>query len=356
VAGHRRKDRAPQPDASSWRHRKVQIRDLVLSADRRGAMQRVRFNVELTVGENPGRPVADDIANVVSYADIVDGVRAVLARRPDSRAETLAEEVAAMALADRRVMRARIAVDILDAGPDTGAVGVELVRVRDARPREDAYTNPASPWVVKLGGSLSRSPRLAQWLGAVAACSVPVAVVPGGGAFADQVRESQAQWGFGEAAAHHMALLAMDQMGRMFAALEPALRMCSAIEDFRAASANGSAAVWLPSAMALGQDGIEESWDVTSDSLAAWLAGRLGARGLLLVKSAEPPTEDSEAADLARYGLVDREFARSLAESGVAAWCVGPDDAHRTIGALAGKPVRVPGCRILAAPQDCPRR
>lgn len=354
MARYRRKDRASQPGALTWRYRKVHIRDLVLTAGTRGAERRVRFNVELTVAEDPGRPVADDIANVVSYADIVDGIRDIVACRPAGMTESVAEQVAKLALADRRVVRVRVAVDLLDAGTAGGAIGVELVRARNVRPSDDAYPVTAAPWVVKLGGSLSRSPRLGEWLKALSASHVPVAVVPGGGPFADQVRENQARWRFDEAAAHHMALLAMDQMGRMFAALEPSLRMCSCFGDFRAAYANGEAAVWLPSAMTLGRDGIKESWDVTSDSLAAWLAGQLGANGLLLVKSVEPPPGEADAAELAQSGLVDREFARYLADSGVEAWCVGPNDAERTVGALAmGK---ISACRILAGPRDCPTR
>ena len=43
--------------------------------------------------------------------------------------------------------------------------------------------------------------------------------------------------------------------------------------------------VWLPSTC--GHPGVRQSlpsWDVTSDSLAAWLAGKLGADALLLIK------------------------------------------------------------------------
>lgn len=213
--------------------------------------------------------------------------------------------------------------------------------------RAGAPESGAAPWVVKLGGSLSLSPRLAEWLEALAASDAPLAVVPGGGRFADRVREAQAHWRFDESAAHHMALLAMDQTGRMFAAIEPRLRICSGMEDFRTAFADGKPAVWMPTAMALGQNGIGESWGVTSDSLAAWLAGRIGACGVLLVKSVEPPGKEARAADLARDGLVDTEFGRYLADSGIDGWCVGPGGAAQTVAAMPGG--HVPGCRVLIA-------
>lgn len=354
MATNRSKDRAPEPGAPQWRYRKVNISDLVLPVPMRGREQPVRFNLELTVGEEPEQPLSDDIANVVSYAGIVDGIRETIASHADCKTETLAEAIAAMALTDRRVTRVRVAVDLLDASPAAGAIGVEILRSRSVRHADGGTPATAMPWVVKLGGSLARSPRLGEWLQALATSQVSVAVVPGGGAFADQVRESQNRWRFGDAAAHHMALLAMDQMGRMFAALEPSLRLCAHIEEFHTAYANGESAVWLPSSMTLGRDDIEESWDVTSDSLAAWLAGRLGAGSLLLVKSAEPPQGRTDVAELARCGLVDPAFARHLADSGAEACCVGPDEAERTVAALAAG--ELPGCRILAAPPDCPRR
>src|SRR5215831_4903933 len=67
------------------------------------------------------------------------------------------------------------------------------------------------PMVVKLGGSVMRSPELSAWLDVIAASLRPVILVPGGGALADEVRAAQLELGFDHAAAHRMALLAMDQ-------------------------------------------------------------------------------------------------------------------------------------------------
>ena len=67
-------------------------------------------------------------------------------------------------------------------------------------------------WVVKIGGSLSRDPLLKRWLSEL--CDFGggrVLIVPGGGGFADQVREHQAVWEFDDVAAHNMAVLAMAQ-------------------------------------------------------------------------------------------------------------------------------------------------
>jgi aspartokinase-like uncharacterized kinase len=56
-------------------------------------------------------------------------------------------------------------------------------------------------------------------------------------------------------------------------------------------------------------DALPPCWGVTSDSIAARVAVRLGARELVLLKSVTPPTH-ADRADAARLGLVDAEFPR----------------------------------------------
>ncbi|MDH3230306.1 MAG: dihydroneopterin aldolase [Alphaproteobacteria bacterium] len=116
-------------------HYLIRITDLVLPAsigvyDReKQAPQRVRINVELQVAEH-GRPRDDDIANVLSYEDIVSGIRMIVGRGHINLVETLAEEIADLCLADLRVAQARIGVDKLDVEPDAAAVGIEIERSR----------------------------------------------------------------------------------------------------------------------------------------------------------------------------------------------------------------------------------
>jgi aspartokinase-like uncharacterized kinase len=161
-----------------------------------------------------------------------------------------------------------------------------------------------SLWVVKLGGSLAGSAQLAAWLDAIASGGGRLVLVPGGGPFADQVRESQRRWSFDDATAHRLALLAMEQYGLMLAGLQPRLRPAASRAEIRRILAAGDVPLWLPVRMALGRPEIPESWDVTSDSLAAWLAAQLGAEGLLLVKSVAVAA-GSTVEDLAREGVVD---------------------------------------------------
>ncbi len=93
----------------------------------RVADQRVRIDIDLTVRDHT--PVADDIANVISYDDIVDGVKAVIAAGHVNLVETLAERIGDFCMADRRVVAARVRVEKLGAIAEAAGVGVEIERV-----------------------------------------------------------------------------------------------------------------------------------------------------------------------------------------------------------------------------------
>lgn len=188
--------------------------------------------------------------------------------------------------------------------------------------------------VVKLGGSLAEAESLAAWLEPLGAGRGRAVVVPGGGAFAETVRREQERHLFSDRAAHRMAILAMEQYALLLADLSSALAPCRTVAEMRAASAADLVPVWLPSAMALADPAVEESWTVTSDSLAAWLARRLEAETLALVKSvAAARPLDAEA--LAARGMVDEAFPRYLAASGARLEWLGPGEEGRFRGLLA---------------------
>ena len=182
--------------------------------------------------------------------------------------------------------------------------------------------------VVKLGGSLAEIGSLRSWLDLLerrggGRC----VVVPGGGTFAEEVRAAQRRHGFSDRAAHRMALLAMDQYALMIADLAPSLRPGETEEEIKAALARGETALWLPSRLACGDPAITASWAVTSDSLAAWLARRLAAANLALVKSAPvPPLPPHE---LSKLGTVDAAFPAYAGAFGGTLRCYGPGDQAR---------------------------
>lgn len=188
-------------------------------------------------------------------------------------------------------------------------------------------------WVVKLGGSLAIDPVLRHWLDVLATHGRGrVVIVPGGGPFADQVRDAQESWGFPDDVAHRMAIHAMEQFAHMLLGLAPGLVPAATEEDVRRVLQTARVAVWLPVAMTIAEDEISPSWEVTSDSLAAWLAQRLNAERLILVKSVPLPRGDLEPAELSRLGIVDQAFPEFAARTCVAPLVLSRED-HQTLRA-----------------------
>lgn len=215
--------------------------------------------------------------------------------------------------------------------------------------------------VVKLGGSLAFSKALPAWLAAIGAGAGKTVLVVGGGPFADAVRAAQPRMGFDDVAADAMALLAMEQYAVAVASLGQSLAVAESYPRIRRALEAGEVPVWAPSRMvqkarrlaaspsSRERVDIPASWDVTSDSLAVWLAHKLRARRLFLIK--QVPAEAQGSADqsvtaehLARTGVVDKAFPRSLAVSGVEGFLLGPHDTEGLAMALCeGAPI---GSRI----------
>lgn len=199
-----------------------------------------------------------------------------------------------------------------------------------------------APVVVKLGGSLiegadqDSGERVRAILGIIQSARLPVVVVPGGGPFADEVRAAQRRLGLSDAAAHRMALLAMHQTGEALLDLGRSLYRLFPAADLKlidGALAAGPVPVWLPQ-NAVELDDVPQDWSATSDGLAAWLAWRIAARRIVLVKP-KPVAAGATPEQLAASGVVDPFFARVVREKELAWSVVGPGE-EATLAALLG--------------------
>lgn len=126
--------------------------------------------------------------------------------------------------------------------------------------------------VVKVGGSL-----ISEAGGIVSilkGAGRPLLIVPGGGPFARMVRSMHLP----DEPAHWMAILAMDQFGWYLAAgglpVTHELSLPRRIE------------ILLPYRVLRERDPLPHTWDVTSDTIAAWVASEL-AVDLLILKSVD---------------------------------------------------------------------
>lgn len=195
-----------------------------------------------------------------------------------------------------------------------------------------------APVVVKLGGSLLADPadgRLQRWCDWLTGeCAGRCIVVAGGGPFADAVRASQSRWEFSDGTAHRMALRAMDQYALMLCERSAAFVAADDTSQMRALCDAGRTPVWMPAReLDLSLD-LPRDWRVTSDSLAVWLAQRLGLPRVVLVKSCAIP--DAPLPVLSAGGIVDAWLPTLVERAGIELHLVQADDALRARDWLGG--------------------
>jgi dihydroneopterin aldolase len=143
-----------------------------------------------------------------------------------------------------------------------------------------------------------------------------------------------------------MAILAMDAFGCVIMDRQARMAPARSLDELERVLDEEKIAVWLPSSMTIGAADIPASWDITSDSLAAWLAGRIKAEALLLIKQTEAFSAEDSVADLMARGIVDPAFAAML-PGGVGLFLAGPADAAGARSTLAAG--KLPGAKIGTA-------
>jgi 5-(aminomethyl)-3-furanmethanol phosphate kinase len=193
--------------------------------------------------------------------------------------------------------------------------------------------------VVKVGGGLGRGAgdealrALCTTLGELGERH-PLLVVPGGAWFADAVREADRRFGLPAATSHHMAVLGMEQFGWLLGELIP-----GAARSTEARPVAGRTTVLLPARLPL--DTLPASWRLTSDSIAAWVAGQAGADRLVLVKEVDglyakwpahgDPIARMTAAELGalRPAGVDEHLPAVLERASFETWVISGRDPRR---------------------------
>jgi aspartokinase-like uncharacterized kinase len=130
-----------------------------------------------------------------------------------------------------------------------------------------------------------------------------------------------------------MAVLAMAQMALMMQGICPALALATSDADLRRTVQQARVPVWLPFEVLREQRDTLTTWGVTSDSLAAWLANRLNAEELVLVKAcAVEPSMD--LAGCVAAGILDQEFLRFTRDAAYTVTLLNRVDLARVRGLL----------------------
>lgn len=206
--------------------------------------------------------------------------------------------------------------------------------------------------VVKLGGSLLPEPQLPNLMRTLVevAKTRGLVVVPGGGRLADAVRDACEEQEPGESAAHWMAILAMDQFAHLLAGLAPGARLTTDAREIATVVGQGRLAILAPFAWLRTEDPLPHGWHVTSDSLAAWVAGQLRARRLVLLKSVEGVVDangvlltETYARAAVKAEVVDSYFAQALPRD-MGCWVVDGRRPERVAALLSEE--RAQGTRL----------
>lgn len=153
-----------------------------------------------------------------------------------------------------------------------------------------------TPIIIKLGGSLIQHqqdeilPSLGKIIGEFPA-NHPLLIVPGGGPFADAVRLYGRKFNLKEETCHLMALMAMDQYAFLLQEFIPGSSYTELIPSFPYPVLPHTSApqILLTSRFFSGVSSAQlpRTWEVTSDSLSAYLAKILNASLLIIVKSTD---------------------------------------------------------------------
>ena len=210
--------------------------------------------------------------------------------------------------------------------------------------------------VIKVGGSLGGDAAVLRALCAELGKlgeRFKLAVVPGGGEFADLVRVVDRRFQSSQSISHKMAILGMDQYGLLLSDLIPKCRLAWSLGVIEGLSGSGHVVVLLPSRVVFRARSLEASWDVTSDSISGYVAGRLGVGKLILVtdvdgvftvdpkvySGAELIQEVSASGLLELSGRtsVDKFLPKLLLKLGIDCWIVNGHFPERIAKVLLGE-------------------
>jgi aspartokinase-like uncharacterized kinase len=171
--------------------------------------------------------------------------------------------------------------------------------------------------IIKIGGSLLDWPELPDRLKDFLTSELDglnrIVFIAGGGRIVDVIRDLDHVHRFGEAGAHALAIDALDLTARILGRLLHETRVIIDDDEIRACWDAGLIPILAPGHVlrrfaSCADADLPSTWDVTSDSIAAWIAVQLRADRLILLKSTELPVGLSRSR-AAAAGLVDAWFA-----------------------------------------------
>lgn len=187
--------------------------------------------------------------------------------------------------------------------------------------------------VVKVGGSLME--KAGDVMDALKGHKV--LIVPGGGPFADEVREVYRKGELSEEASHKKAIYAMDRYGSF-------LSEASGIDTTKDPLDQILPRILLPYSYLGQNDPFTPSWDVTSDTIACHVAYMRGEDEFLILTDVDGVMVDGEVIselkvdDLEQMGetCVDRTLPGYLRRYSMKCWIINGKNSNMVTKAIKG--------------------
>ena len=210
--------------------------------------------------------------------------------------------------------------------------------------------------VIKIGGSLAEETiqfrKLCNKINELSK-KHEILIVPGGGKFADSVREFDRKFSLSNEIAHQMAILAMDQFGMLLSDLIPESYVSYSLETATKTASSQTTSILLPSHLMFKAESLEKSWNVTSDTIAAYVAKEVKAEKLIIATDVDGvftsnPKKDANAKFIQKISAetllnfnqetsVDRYFAKFILKSNISCFVVNGKYPDRIEAIMSGK-------------------
>lgn len=168
--------------------------------------------------------------------------------------------------------------------------------------------------VVKIGGSLfpNYAINLAKKLE-----NTNSLIVLGGGEFANLIRKYDSEINFSQETNHWTAIDCMDIIAKLVNDKVESTKLAYSIDDAIAISNEGFTPIFVVSKFLREDDPFECSWDVTSDSIAAYISHRLNANLLIVTNVNGIYTQEPKESGSTFISKIDAKTMLNFPESSI---------------------------------------
>lgn len=168
--------------------------------------------------------------------------------------------------------------------------------------------------VVKIGGSLfpNHAMELAKQLR-----NTNSVIILGGGEFANLIREYDDELSFSKETAHWTAIDCMDIIAKLVSDKVESTKLAYSIEEVNKISDEGFTPIFAVSEFLKNEDPFDCSWDVTSDSIAAYISHLLNAKLLIITNVNGIYTQEPKESGSTFISKIDAKTLLNFQESSV---------------------------------------